>query len=391
MDIKTKTFIDKVKAKNHAKHKDSNGDWLYTYLKSLYVKGHDKIIITCKVHGDFLQTPSTHLQGSGCADCGHPSKRSTKEEFVIKAVEKHGKTYVYDKIDYKNNHTKISINCEIHGDFEQTPSMHLRGRGCPKCGETSRTAKRTKNIKVFITEANLIHKSIYFYTKTKYINTDTKVIITCNLHGDFEQTPDSHLRGQGCPDCGVISRVKKTRYTTSQFIAKAVLKHGNSYNYCKAKYTSISNNIIITCKIHRDFSQKPADHLQGSGCPVCAILKQGWTKAIFKTQCEKHSEGCGTLYVIRCFNGKETFYKIGRTSKTTALRYNTKISMPYNYEIIHEFIFDPDTVFNLEIDIKNSMGAFKYEPMIAFGGSKTECFSSIDYLESYFEYLSELQ
>lgn len=37
----------------------------------------------------------------------------------------------------------------------------------------------------FIELSNEVHKNKYNYTKSKYENTNTKVIITCPKHGDF--------------------------------------------------------------------------------------------------------------------------------------------------------------------------------------------------------------
>lgn len=30
--------------------------------------------------------------------------------------------------------------------------------------------------------------------------------MTCSEHGDFEVTPNNHLKGRGCPDCGAEKR-----------------------------------------------------------------------------------------------------------------------------------------------------------------------------------------
>jgi hypothetical protein len=38
-------------------------------------------------------------------------------------------------------------------------------------------------------------------TEEAYLDLDTKVIIICKEHGEFEVTPRNHLAGQGCPDC----------------------------------------------------------------------------------------------------------------------------------------------------------------------------------------------
>ena len=54
-------------------------------------------------------------------------------DFIKDAKNIHGSKYDYSKVNYTNNHTKVTITCRKHGDFEQTPNSHLNGRGCPKC------------------------------------------------------------------------------------------------------------------------------------------------------------------------------------------------------------------------------------------------------------------
>jgi len=40
---------------------------------------------------------------------------------------------------------------------------------------------------IFIKRSNDAHNNTYDYSRTKYINNSTKVIITCKKHGDFKQ------------------------------------------------------------------------------------------------------------------------------------------------------------------------------------------------------------
>lgn len=54
----------------------------------------------------------------------------------------------------------------------------------------------------FINRAKQVHGDTYDYTNTHYVNMHQKILITCRLHGDFEQQPQAHLKGQGCPICG---------------------------------------------------------------------------------------------------------------------------------------------------------------------------------------------
>ncbi|MGI0076475.1 MAG: DUF7487 domain-containing protein [Nitrosopumilaceae archaeon] len=60
---------------------------------------------------------------------------NTTEVFIAKATEKHKNKYGYTKIAYNGAHNKVIISCPIHGDFKQTPSGHIHGEaGCPRCG-----------------------------------------------------------------------------------------------------------------------------------------------------------------------------------------------------------------------------------------------------------------
>lgn len=57
------------------------------------------------------------------------------ESFIEKARNKHGDTYDYSLVDYKNNATKITLICKTHGEFEITPKYHLQGGYCPHCAQ----------------------------------------------------------------------------------------------------------------------------------------------------------------------------------------------------------------------------------------------------------------
>lgn len=55
------------------------------------------------------------------------------QNFIEKAKKVHGNKYDYSKVNYINNDTKIKIICPTHGIFEQAPTNHLKGHGCPFC------------------------------------------------------------------------------------------------------------------------------------------------------------------------------------------------------------------------------------------------------------------
>ena len=129
------------------------------------------------------------------------SRKLTKEEFVTRAKEKHGNKYNYDKVEYKGNNEKVIITCPKHGDFPQTPHNHKAGQGCPECKKEKLSKLYTMTKKEFIFKAMKIHGDTYSYNNIEWDGYDKKVMITCQKHGDFPQTPKKHLRGQGCPKC----------------------------------------------------------------------------------------------------------------------------------------------------------------------------------------------
>jgi superfamily II DNA or RNA helicase len=167
----------------------------YDYSKVVYKNNKTDVCIICPIHGEFYQTPNSHLKGRGCPICGG-TKKSTKEDFIIKAKQVHGDKYDYSKVVYVNNQIKVCIICPIHGEFYQTPKTHLSGSGCPKCSGNKKYTKED-----FVQESSKVHGYKYDYSKVEYKNNKTDVCIICPIHGEFYQAPKNHLSGQGCPIC----------------------------------------------------------------------------------------------------------------------------------------------------------------------------------------------
>jgi len=168
----------------------------YDYSLVDYKNAKTKVVIICPEHGQFKQTPNSHLVGNSCNKCGGKIK-PTNSDFILKAKQIHNNKYSYEFVEYKNNHTKIKIICPEHGVFEQTPANHLRSGGCAECAGNS--SSTTNN---FILKAKEIHGDKYDYLLVEYKGAHLKVKIICPEHGEFEQTPASHLSGSGCPVCG---------------------------------------------------------------------------------------------------------------------------------------------------------------------------------------------
>lgn len=245
----------------------------YDYSTVRYTNAITKVLIICKIHGEFFQSPNSHLSGCGCFLCNKIKQSMNIYEFIKKAVKIHGNKYDYSGVQYVNVATKIYVVCRIHGGFYQTPSSHLCGHGCPECGRLQNISKQMHgNKENFIKKSIFMHGERYDYSKVNYVNIKTKVCIICKIHGEFLQDFNNHLKGRGCPVCGKLSRSIKNTLDKNEFITKAVLIHGYKYDYSKVEYISTKDKICVICKIHGDFLQAPCQHLRGSGCPACSKL-----------------------------------------------------------------------------------------------------------------------
>jgi hypothetical protein len=188
--------------------------------------------------------------------------KKTNLQFVEQANKIHRNKYKYP-YTYCGDSIKIGIECPIHGIFEQIPSSHLQGCGCPNCAIEYRKNLFRKSSEDFIKKANIIHNNKYIYLED-YKGSKIKIKIHCKIHDMFLQTPDKHLQGNGCPKCA--GTVKKTKL---QFVKEANAIHNDKYTY-PGEYLNARTDIEISCRKHGSFWQCPDSYLNGVGCPTCS-------------------------------------------------------------------------------------------------------------------------
>ena len=167
---------------------------IYDYSKTKYDSGTKKLAIICKIHGEFLIGPQQHIKGSGCKKC-NCSEPINNETLIQRFIKIHGTKYDYSKVSYNWFTKKVVIICKTHGDFKQNIYNHINGNGCPKCSNKSLSKQE------IINKFNKIHNNKFSYEKMNYVNTITKITITCPICGDFSQTPLSHTRGNSSCKC----------------------------------------------------------------------------------------------------------------------------------------------------------------------------------------------
>lgn len=228
--------------------------------------------------------------------------------------------------------------------------------------------------KDFKNKAFVVHGDLYDYSKATYINTRTKVKIVCPVHGAFEQTPNNHIIGrQGCPVCRHIKASASKTSNTSKFIEKANMIHNNYYTYSKTCYARAITKVTITCPVHGNFEQRPAEHLSGRGCSLCSKELMGWTHTKWKERGESSNLFNGyKLYIVEMFNDSEKFIKIGKTFTTLSHRF---CSLPYQWRTVKVIEGDAITISELELELHNKFIINKYTPNTKFGGWQ-ECFEA---------------
>lgn len=257
----------------------------YDYSKAKYKFSSDKVIIICPEHGEFEQVANSHLRGMGCKKCGDKYKnreyevKYTTEEFILDAKTKWGEKYDYSLTEYRNARTKLKI---IYDGivYEQLPSSHLKYpvegflnqeifliKAKRKWGDKYNYSlieyKSTKvpvkiiyegkiyeqlphnhliyapelrnslSLDEFIEFSKKIHLNKYNYDKTKYINSQNKVVIGCPLHGYFNQSPQSHMSGSGCKKCSDSKGEREIR----NFLERSKIEFLQEYIFldCKNK------------------------------------------------------------------------------------------------------------------------------------------------------------
>lgn len=195
--------------------------------------------------------------------------------------------YDFSQAEYSGALQPITgIVCYKHGEFQQyAAQLRKDGAGCPKCGAEQRVQSRRLNPAEFLRRAEERHPGRFDYGKTQYVNMTTKVTVTCRDHGDFQISPIKLVHsGQGCPDCGALSRgyqkdmaacrvasaASKRERTTETYVSRARGIHGSAYEYDVSSLSGMAGFVRIKCQRHGWVEVHAGHHIyNGHGCPRC--------------------------------------------------------------------------------------------------------------------------
>ena len=306
--------------------------------------------------------------------------KKTKDEYITSFINKHGSKYDYSHVlNIESSKDKITIICPEHGKFIQSVNLHNSGSGCYDCGVLSRIKKRMETSRLkkesFINDANKFHNFKYDYSKVDYVNMKTLVTIICPVHGEYRCSPMNHLK-HACKKCNT------TKLNKDDIFSRFKNKHKNKYDYSLVKYiTNTKEKISIICPVHGVFEQAPELHFN-HGCKKCAS-KGAYSEDFFKINSELKNKPA-TLYVLKCTNNEESFYKIGITTTSISKRFGGKSKIPYDYELMYEYKSNLYDCFKLEQSTIEKFKNKKYIPLKQFGGMY-ECIKLDSRLNEFFE------
>lgn len=224
----------------------------YLYYWETYIDNSTPMKMKCKTCNHIFYRDLNNHKNSKmkCPKCCYKNRKLPNKRLTIKQVEQqfksiHNDKYEYDWTTYDYQTTKMRMICPLHGEFWQRPLAHKVGTGCPIC-------KHKNNIipeDIIKQQFFEIHKGVYSYNWSSYVNGYTKMEIICSIHGKFKQTPTDHKNGQGCPIC----KSSKGELKIASFLNKKNIKFKKEkrFNDCKDKnklpfdFYLIDHNICI--------------------------------------------------------------------------------------------------------------------------------------------------
>lgn len=246
---------------------------------------------------------------------------------------------------------------------------------------------RTEYFKNKLKEYNTSYAQGLFEIIGEYISAHSKLIIK-DKFGLLSCTPDRLLYLNSAPSI-------KSAVDSQQYWVNTVRdKYDNLYDYIDCEYTGSSQIVGVICKEHGVFYVERGSHQSGKRCNKCYMDENPPAiKESVNLELERwinEAKICKyfdyfKVYIIRCWNEDEEFFKVGRSYSLLSRRFHSKVSMPYNYEIVYQLKSEnASKLYYLEREIIYQNRYNRYKPLKSFSG-KNECFTYID-----LEYIEEL-
>jgi len=206
----------------------------------------------------------------------------------------------------------------LNGETESTLPIKVEGEDIV---QNLRSLSKRKSKEQFLEKIYVKYGNKFTFDLSNWSGiTGNKILVTCPIHGEFEQIPRNLLLSAcktGCKQCGLESRNNSKTKDFQNFINKANIIHSNKYEYIEEEeYKNRKSKVKIICKKHGEFTKSAQKHISGQACFQCKIeelvknniLVGGYSEDLFKNKSELKNKKA-YLYYISINNGK--LYKIG--------------------------------------------------------------------------------
>jgi len=181
----------------------------------------------------------------------------------------HSNIYDYSLVQFPVKYSqRIIVNDPEFGEFETNVNRHLSGAGHRKRGALKSAVSRSMSLDQFIARAKASHNVEYDYSKVDISDKTKKICIIDPEYGEFWQLPFAHLAGQDHPLRKHQKIGNSRRMGATEFIQKAIAKHGGIYDYSKVIYSNCDTKVCIIDPEYGEFWQSPWQHLRSHGCPA---------------------------------------------------------------------------------------------------------------------------
>lgn len=257
------------------RHKKTNPNTDYDYSETvLGLTVHDDVVIKCKIHGKFLQTPHEHMKGQGYPKCAilknKKAKTTNVEDVIERSINLFGDIFGYNKTreTYVNFKTDCIFYCKKHDiEFEYKPINHLKSKygGCKLCrSEVTLKNKQEREIK--------LKEKIRLKQEKQKIKQQQAEIKRVNKLKRIEEQELKILNSKKDKidkhDKNVLKNI---------FIKKLQNKYGDKFDVTYIdKYINSQTKIMLYCNEkdengvpHGLFSVRPDSILVRGKCPKC--------------------------------------------------------------------------------------------------------------------------
>lgn len=331
-----------------------------------------------ELHGkvfNVLKSSVSRREESPCG-CSY-NHRYTENQWTIKATRLALKMgYIFKGfLGWSGTKTRVKLYCPSHGEWSTTPLGALsRGVGCTGCGIDQNAVVRRLDL----------DKARTNYPNNITISQDTlkpypNYLLSCSIcsadeyalaglcSGTFPLGRDNLSKGHLSCRCNT-----QYRYTCAQReykLRQQIHLLGGTLLGFKGNPAAVTSSLVSWLCPEGHYNSTIDQNVKAKGfrCRTCAENQFG----LYKHKVDYEDN----LYLLRFYNDKEEFIKIGRTFELE-VRYG-QFRKHYNVEELNLNQGLHKEIREMEIYFHDSLRALglAYKPVIPFGGSVRECFT----------------